>query len=314
MANRASSWSGVLLFALWSGLAVAAPAELSIVWRGGEGDFEDAANWTPSETPGPGERGRWIIRGGPAVLSGEASIDLGGDLLVAQGGPGSLILRDRAELHLKRHLSIGQSRTSDGEVEILDKSSLVIEEGMVSVGQRGAGTITVGGEAALRIMRGQLRIGDGAEGSVAVAGILDVPRIIYGGEAASVAAQNGRLAVEASARVNVHHELSFGGSGAHLLEVRNGGAEIILGRLQASPSAVLRFIAGDSGVSPLQVRNEAVVSDAVLEVDADLASDRNLPLLSASRIVGEFREVRWLGEKQGKIEYGPTSVSAIVGP
>jgi len=172
----------------------------------------------------------------------------------------------------------------------------------------------VGGEAALRIMRGQLRIGDGAEGSVAVAGILDVPRIIYGGEAASVAAQNGRLAVEASARVNVHHELSFGGSGAHLLEVRNGGAEIILGRLQASPSAVLRFIAGDSGVSPLQVRNEAVVSDAVLEVDADLASDRNLPLLSASRIVGEFREVRWLGEKQGKIEYGPTSVSAIVGP
>lgn len=314
MAKLADFRFAAPLFVVLSGVCAAASGDSSVTWKGGEGDFEDASNWNPPLAPDVSDAGRRVIRGGTAVLSGDVSIYLGGDLLVGQGGPGGLILKDRAELHLKRHLSIGQSGKSDGDVEILDHASLIVEDGMTAVGQRGTGRMTVAPGAGFRLQRGQFRISEGAEGVVTVAGSLDVPRLLFGSDGEDGPAQNGRLEIGPTGRLIVHEGVRFGGHGFHILEVRKHGADITMGSLQASSSALLRFIADSAGVSPLQVQDEASIDGVVLEVDVDLAKERRLVLLTAARIVGECAEVRWLGQKRGKVEYGPKSIRVITDP
>ncbi len=289
--------------------ALPAQSETLIAWNVPSGDFQDAGNWKPSVAPELSSAERWEIgNSGTASVSAGQSVGCGDDLLIGRGtGSGTLLLSGNGMFTVKHILAIGHSGNDASEVVVNDEATLTIEEGALLVGQRSEGVLRVAKPAKVLVQAGNLKVGEGRNGAVDLAGSLETPVMYFGSSVASDAEQNSMLKVSPGAKLKIAKAMLFMATGKHLVHVVGSGGEFFAGSIKANVgTATFRFEPDAGGVTPVQIAGELDLASATLEVNLDGASaarGQKLELFDAGSLAGEFAEVRWLGQRKGAVKY-----------
>lgn len=295
-----------------------AQPETLVAWNVPSGDFQEATNWKPSAAPDLSAGARWEIgNSGTAAVSSGQSVGCGQDLLIGRGtGSGTLLLSGDGALTIKRFLAIGHSGNDTSEVRVSDEATLTIENGSLLVGQRSEGVLAIAKSAKVFVQAGNVKIGEGRNGTVDLAGSLEAPVMSFGSAVATDAEQNSTLKILPGGKLKIAKAVLFMATGRHLVHIVGSGGEFFGGSIKANVgTATFRFEPDAGGVTPLQVGGELDLTSATLELNLDGTSatrGQKLGLFDAGSLAGEIAEVRWLGKRKGSVQYDKAKAKIFV--
>lgn len=305
--NRLAGSGAICLLMLFT-VYVCALAEI-LTWTVATGDYGDAANWSPSQTPSPDDEVR-VNNGGVAIIASGTHV---ADLFYAArlvGGSGHLIISG-GELGLSSELFVAFANGTEGSVVMNGSSELSALN--LKVGVRGYAVMDAGPGARIRVrttyvgMHGPQGIsGTDADGVLRLSGRLEgsVLYISSNGGRGHLHLDGGSIDLSGSFWMNYQAE------GKDLREARltlsGSSGSFVSSDLHAShETTALVFEADAGGFTPLRVNGTADIGGARLYVDADAyeGAETFHVLINSNALTGMFSEVHITGVQDGWVIY-----------
>ncbi|HUS90208.1 MAG TPA: lectin-like protein, partial [Phycisphaerae bacterium] len=197
--------------------------------------------------------GGWVSGSGQGLVTDPNTLlDVGGELIVGDGGEGSLVVRNGAAVQPHRML-VGKNWPSRGEVLVTGPgTTLILPTDWLFVGGSGVGQMTVLDQAAVDVTSGSVCVGSGETSS-------------------------GRLTVAGGGtRLDASNGIYVGDQGAGMLELLDGGEarawSLWAGRSERAVGAVCisgagsrmdldaEAVIGENGTASLTVRDGALLT------------------------------------------------------